>query len=280
MNFNLLIRLSAFRLTCIAFSNPTNIKRKLKLLPLLLVATFLTACGGEEANTTATSPVQAVTTLVEHSDGTVEAKLVLIATSVAPNQFVNSATDVSVRIPNGDRVSLTRTSDGHYTANSDMNPELVYLPNETYQFTFELEDEIAKQVSGGNFVAVMEAPDIEVTFEFTDLPEFAGDTSRINWTPSNTYALFSVYDESDNLIYRNFDFEQAQFNGSKWARLWFNGSRTLGVDTFPTAGNYRIELCSLRKVSDFNSALSAELGALSGFLIGRCAEDLEIYVGD
>lgn len=258
----------------------TNISRGLQALVLVFVATFLTACGGEEANTTATSPVQAVTTLVEHSDGTVEAELVLIATQVQPNQFVNSATDVNVRTPDGNLVPLTRTSDGHYSANSETNPDLVYLPNETYRFSFELEDEIAKQVSGGNFVAVMDAPDIEVSFQFTREPEFAGDSSRISWSPSNTYALFSVYDESDTLIYRNFDFDKAQFDGSKWARLWFNGAKTLGVDTFPTAGNYRLELCSVKKVSDFNPSLSAELGALSGFLIGKCAEDIEIYVGD
>ena len=63
-------------------------------------------CGSEEANTTLTSPVQAVTTLLERSDGTVEAELVLISTARNPHEFVDTAKQVEIRVPSGDKVEL------------------------------------------------------------------------------------------------------------------------------------------------------------------------------
>lgn len=239
----------------------------------------LSGCGAsEEDQTTLTSPVQAVTTLLQQPDGTVEAELVLISTAVKPNVFVDSATDVAVRIPGGALVPLDRTSEGHYTSDSEIDPNLTYQVNEAYQFRFQLEDELASQVSGGNFVAVMTAPGHEPTFEFSDFPDFAGDNSAISWTPTNAYGMITIYNQEGEQVYANFDFSQPAFNGSKWARLTWGGNKTLGVDVFQEPGTYTIEFCAVDKVSGFNSDLSAELGALSGFLIGRCAEPQMIDV--
>ncbi len=247
------------------------------LLAALAVATGLNGCAVEN-NTTLLSPVQAVTTLVEKDDGTVEAELVLISTSVQPHEFVDTADNVQVRVPGGVFVGLARTRSGHYTMDSTRNAELTYQENETYQFRFDLDDETAQQVSGGNFVAVMTAPAGDVTFTITDAPQFAGDTATITWTPTRRYGLIRVTDAAGATVYENFDFEQPEFNGSKWARLKNNGMDVLGVDVFSVAGDYTIHFCGVDKTSGFDPSLSAELGVLSGFLIGKCAAPQTITV--
>lgn len=244
----------------------------LGLIVFLPAANDKNGCGSEEANTTLTSPVQAVTTLLEGADGTVTAELVLISTAVNPHQFVDSAENVSVRVPGGAQVPLTLSSPGHYTATSNGNPELVYTAGETYRFSFDLDDEAAaKKVNGGNFVAVMDAPDVSPAFTIDEAPEFANDTGTISWTPSSKYGLVTITDSSGAIHFQNFDFLDATFSGDKWARL----ERTdyeFNVDVFSEAGDYDISVCLVDKVSDFDTSLSAELGALSGFLIGRCTE--------
>jgi hypothetical protein len=220
-----------------------------------------------------------VTTLLEHEDGTVEAELVLISTATSSHQYVDSARDAHVRTPDATKVGLGLAEPGHYTATSADNPALVYEPGATYQFTFELDDEAAaKKVSGGNFVAVMTAPDDQVTFSMSKEPAFAGDTARIEWTPTNRYALITIRDMSGQVVYKNFNFDKPQFDGSKWARLKKGGSQDLGVDVFADPGDFTIELCAVDKTSDFDTSLSAELGALSGFLIGRCAAPIALTV--
>ena len=238
-------------------------------------------CFSQEANETLLSPVQAVTTVLEHADGTVEAELVLISTAASPHAYVDSAKNATLRVPGGEMVALELSSSGHYGASSLDTPELQYLAGETYQFTFELDDEAAaKDVAGGDFVAVVDAPDDQVSFELAEAPAFAGDTALITWAPSKRYALIRVYrQETGELSYSNFDFASSpHFDGSKWARLTKGGSRELGVDTFPEAGEYVIEVCAVDAVRDFDTSLSAELGALSGFLVGRCAPVQKIAV--
>jgi hypothetical protein len=56
------------------------------------------------------------------------------------------------------------------------------------------------------------------------------------------------------------------------------GAMELGVDVFSDAGTYTVEMCAVSKVSDFDPSLSSDLGALSGFLIARCAEPRTITV--
>jgi len=254
-----------------------------KLLVAGLALVFLpgakNGCGSKESNQTLTSPVQAVTTLLERDDGSVEAELVLISTATSKHQFVDTAKNALVRMPDASLVPLSLSSPGHYTADSDSNASLVYQPGATYQFKFELDDaSAAKKVAGGSFVAVMTAPDDVVTFSLTKPPAFAGDTAELQWAPASRYALIEVRDSSGGLVYANFDFTQPTFDGSKWARLKKGGSDTLGVDVFADPGSYTVSLCAVDKVSDFDKSLSAELGALSGFLIGRCAPDVTLDV--
>jgi len=236
-------------------------------------------CGSKESTTTLLSPVQAVTTLLERSNGRVDAQLVLISTSTNPHQFVDTARNVQLRVPSGVHVPLISSSPGHYEASSTTSPDLAYVPGGTYQFRFDLDDAAAaRNVAGGSFVAVMDAPDDEVAFS-VDPPRFAGDTALVRWTPANRFAIIDVRNKTTGeLTYSTFDFSQPQFDGSKWARLTSGGSRELSVDTFPEAGSYVVSLCAVAKVSDFDTSLSAELGALSGFLIGRCGADVEVQV--
>jgi hypothetical protein len=237
-------------------------------------------CGSKEGIDTLLSPVQAVTSVLELPDGSVEAELVLISTAASPHSFVDSAKNVTLRVPGGKEVALTPTSPGHYTASSADDAALVYAPGETYQFHFELDDEAAaEQVAGGNFVAVMDAPDYQPSFEVETPPEFTGDTATLMWSPSS-YAIIRVVHESGETTYDDFDFSEPQFDGSKWARLASGGRKDLGVDAFPEPGAYTIEVCTVDKVSDWDAELSAELGWLSGFLIGRCAEPQSVEVAE
>jgi len=237
-------------------------------------------CASEEANTTLTSPVQAVGTILEHADGSVDASLVIISTASNPHKFVESAKDTVMRMPDGTFVPLLSASPGHYAASDSTNASLVYEPAGKYQFRFDLEDDkLAKSAAGGSFIGVVEAPDDEVSFEMDPPPAFAGDTSKVTWSPSSRYGLITVTNtDSGKVTYSTFDFEESQFEGDKWARLTKGGSRELSVDTFADAGNYTVSLCALKKVSDFDTSLSADLGALSGFLIGRCGEDISLAV--
>ena len=262
--------------------------RPLRPLPIVLLATLAllglpgakSGCGSKEANETLTSPVQAVTTLLERPDGTVDAELVLISTAANPHAFVSSAREARIRMAGGDDIPLALAEPGHYRASSTQHPSLTYVPGATYQFRFELDDEAAaKNVTGGSFVAVVDAPEDEVTFEFTELPSMTGDKSTVRWTPTQRHALIDVRnDATGERTYSTFDFEEPHFDGSKWARLHKGGTLELSVDTFPTAGTYTVSFCAVDHVSNLDTSLSAELGLLSGFLIGRCAEEISIAV--
>lgn len=233
-------------------------------------------CGSKEANDTFTSPVQAVTTVLEHDDGSIEANMVLISTRTATHTFVDTAKNVQLRLPSGTPVPLTLDTSGHYVADP---AALSYAAGGTYQIKFDLDDSSAAgKVAGGSFIAVMDAPDDTVTASFKTPPAFAGDTSTIQWSPSNRYALIRISDASGKVVYENFDFKEPHFDGSKWARLSTGGSAELGVDVFADGGTYTVRVCAVDKVSDFDKSLSADLGTLSGFLMGRCATEISVDV--
>jgi hypothetical protein len=252
----------------------------LAALPLLLMGSK-GGCGSKENNEKLASPVQAVATLLERADKTVTVDLVLISTAAVPNQFITTATNARLRVPSAVEVPLVQTSPGHYTASSLTNTALVYTGGQTYQFKFDLVDEVlAKQVSGGYFVAVLTAPDDQVTASLTKAPAFAGDTAVLAWTPAARSGIINVSNASGQTTYSTFDFSTPDFDGAKWARLGAGGSFDLSVDVFPVAGTYTARVCVVTKVSDFDKSLSVDLGVLSGFLAGRCPPDLSITVGN
>jgi hypothetical protein len=262
-------------------------KRNLCIVPKLLAAGLAVAffpgaksgCGSEESRETLESPVQAVATVLENSDGTVNAELVLISTATPSHQFVDTAENVEFRMPTGDLVPLPLASAGHYATDSATDPNLVYQGGERYRVSFDLDDEdAAGDYAGGNFVGSATAPDDEVTFNLARAPEFAGDSADLEWTPAARRALVTVLDANGDVVYKNFDFAEPQFEGDKWARFETGGSLTLSVDTFPEAGDYTITLCAIAGASDWDLDLSAELGVLSGFLLGRCAAPETITV--
>lgn len=236
-------------------------------------------CGSEEANTTLTSPVQAVATLLRRSDGTVEAELALISTKAAPARFVDSATNVRLRVPGGALVPLELAESGHYRASSATSPALVYQGGQRYQLTFELLDQAAAgDVAGGSFVAAVTTPaDLPVTLTVSAPPAFAGDKATFTWTPAALSGMFTIRDGADAIAYSSFDLREPHFDGSKWARLGkppFNLSA--GVLTAP--GTYTVSLCAVTFVRDFDTDLSPDLGVGSGFVTGTCAADQTITV--
>jgi hypothetical protein len=252
-------------------------------LPVLLGSKG--GCGSNENNEKLASPVQAVATLLELADKSVAVELVLISTATAPNQFITTASNARLRVPTTSEapleVPLVQTSPGHYTASSVTAPGLVYAGGQTYQFKFELVDEaLAKQVSGGNFVAVLAVPDDVVSAAVSKPPAFAGDTAVLAWAPAARSGIINVTNAAGQTTYSTFDFSTPAFDGAKWARLQTGGSFELSVDVFPVAGTYTASVCVVDKVSDFDKSLSVDLGVLSGFLAGRCPAPLAITVAN
>jgi hypothetical protein len=249
------------------------------LLPLLMGSKG--GCGSKENNEKLASPVQAVATLLEGADKVVSAELVLISTATAPSQFIGTATNTRLRVPGGIEIALVQTSPGHYTASSLTAPSLIYVGGETYKFAFDLVDEVlAKESSGGTFIATFTVPDDQVTATLTKPPAFAGDTAVLGWAPAARSAIINVTNALGQTTYSTFDFSTPAFDGAKWARLTSGGSFELAVDVFPVAGTYTVSTCLVSKVSDFEKSLSVDLGVASGFLAGRCAAPLSVAVGN
>jgi hypothetical protein len=226
------------------------------------------------------SPVQAVTTILERADGTVEVDLTIVSTEGPTDQFVTSAYDAELRVPGGAIIPLKMDEPGHYRASSDDYSDLEYVGDSgNYRVTFELDDrDVAGDAAGDNFSAVVEAPSDEITFEFGKLPEFAGDTSSIDWTPRDLEGLLEVRDENGELIFTTFDWSKPEFDGSKWASLIHNGHEALPVDVFADPGSYTVSFCAVQSQEGLDEELSSGLGILSGFLAGRCVEDVIVDV--
>jgi hypothetical protein len=259
-----------------------NMRIFLTLLSIfsLCLALIFASCK-EENIKKLMSPVQAVTTLLQKADGSVEADLALISTETDPHEFVTSATNVELRVPGGKQVPLDQEADGHYKANSAGNSDLLYVGGETYQFRFELTKQAEDQeVEQGDFVAVVTAPDNDVSFTWADEPEFTGDTAQLTWTPKTFNAIVNVYGPDGSLTYSTFDFSEPQFEGDKWARLGTGGALTIPVMAFPDAGSYRVTMCAVVKTSGFDEEISDELGVMSGFLAGKCAEDRQFELSE
>lgn len=261
-----------------------NVSRPALRLAAVLAAFVLLpgakgGCGSKESNETLASPVQALGLLLERPDGAVGARLVVISTHDRDVRFVDGATSPVVRMGTDAPIGLTAAESGHYVVDSARAPGLKYSPGATYQFRFGLDDpEVAGDNAGAGFVGVIDAPDDEVSFEFTEAPAVAGDLAKVRWAPAERWALLTVRDAEGDVTYTTFDLSHPEFDGSKWGRLKKGGDLELGVDVFPAAGTYTVSLCAVERVSDFDTALSSSLGALSGLLAGRCAPDQTVTV--
>ncbi|MCA9710531.1 MAG: hypothetical protein KDK70_32115 [Myxococcales bacterium] len=249
-----------------------------------LIAALPALMGAEGGCTllqgTLESPVQAITILREHPDGAVDVDLVMISTEGRESRWIDTAQNAELRTPEGELVALVPEQDGHYRAHSDQDPRLVYAPGGVnYRVTFELTDEeLAGDAAGDDFIAVVQAPEAEVEFAFTKTPDFAGDTSSIEWSPANLDGLLEVRDSSGEVVFSTFDLRTAEFDGSKWASLIHGGREDLPVDVFADAGTYTVSFCAVASQEGFDEELSSGLGALSGFLAGRCVEDVVLDV--
>jgi hypothetical protein len=218
------------------------------------------------------SPVQAVTTIVERADGTVDVDLAVVSTADDTSRFVTTVTNAQVRVPSGALVTLRPAEAGHYRASTADDPALVYEPGR-WRVTFELDDErAAEDVAGSEFIAVIEAP-TEATEGSFRAPAFVGDTAELTWTPSSRDGLLEVFGPTGELVYSSFNWSTPEFDGSKWGSLLRNGSATLNVDVFTAPGTYRMRFCAVAVQEGFDEELSGSLGVLSGFLAGRCIAD-------
>jgi hypothetical protein len=228
----------------------------------------------------AQSPVQAITTLMVQPDGEVVAELRLVSTEDWRDQrWADGATNVQLRVPDGTLVELQPMGNGLYQASSSDEPGLLWMPGERYRVTFELDDtELAGDYAGEDFIAVVDAPADDVSFNLERAPEFVGDTAELRWNPSSLDAMIEVYDPSGELIFTTFDLSEPVFDGDKWASIARWGTHTLPVDVFTEAGSYTILACVVASQEGFDAELSAALGPGSGFLAGECFEPIEFEV--
>lgn len=263
----------------------TSARRTHQLVGAGLLAALPALMGAEGGCTllqgTMESPVQAITILREHADGRVDVDLMVVSTEEwDAERFITTAENAEVRMPGGELVALEQAEDGHYRASSDDDERLVYEPaGVNYRVTFELaEEEPTEETDDGERIAVVQAPDAEVTFAFTKQPDFAGDTSSIEWGPSNLEGLLEVRNGDGELVFSTFNLRTPEFDGSKWGSLIHGGRESLPVDVFADAGQYTVSFCAVQSQEGFDEELSAGLGMLSGFLAGRCVEDVVIDV--
>jgi len=228
------------------------------------------------------SPVQAITVLREHADGRVDVDMMVINTAEWDRErFITTVENAEMRMPGGELVALEQEEDGHYRADSSDDERLVYEGGGVnYRITFEVPEGEAGEAADDELIAVVQAPADEVTFELTKAPDFAGDTSTVEWTPSHLEGLLEVRNDRGELVFSTFDLSTPQIDGSKWGSLIHGGRESLPVDVFAEAGRYTISFCAVQSQEGFDEELSAGLGVLSGFLAGRCVEDVVIEVAE
>lgn len=227
-------------------------------------------CSDEEL-ATLTSPVQAVATIYHHTDGTVEADLTLISTSVNPSVFVNEATDTKLRVisKTGDVVSvpLAHSAQGHYSATSSASAELAWEPGAVYAFDFDLEEDTREtRIEGGKYTAQVTAPEQGVTLTVTEAPLAPGLLAKVSVTGLYQKGIVRVVGPDGVETYSNWNMDTPDFDGSKWNSLLVGQSQTIPAKAFPDSGAYVLEFGACTYVSGFDPALSADLGVLSGFL--------------
>jgi hypothetical protein len=274
MASNVTLRSSAF----------LSARRARQLVGASLLAALPALMGAEGGCTllqgTLESPVQAITILREHADGRVDVDMMVISTAEwDAERFITTVENAQMRMPGGDLVALEQEEDGHYRADSDDDARLVYEPGDVnYRVTFELPEEDAGEAADDEIIAVVQAPEDEVTFEITKKPDFAGDTSTVEWSPGHLDGLLEIRDGEGELVFTTFDLGTPQIDGSKWGSLIHGGRESLPVDVFADAGTYTISFCAVRSQEGLDEELSAGLGILSGFLAGRCVEDVVIEV--
>jgi predicted dehydrogenase len=169
-------------------------------------------------------------------------------------------------VPDGTIVELQPIGEGRYRASSSDAPELLWMAGERYRITFELDDpELAGDFAGEEFIAVVDAPADEISFNLERAPAFVGDTAELRWSPSSLDAMIEVYGPDGELIFTTFDTSEPSFDGSKWGSLARYGQHTLPVDVLDRAGSYTISACVIASQEGFDAELSAALGSARGF---------------
>lgn len=273
------------RLDWILFRGPSTIRSSalvatVAALPVLMAMQEDPDGGCALALDTLESEVQAVTTITESPNGVVEVDLAVVNTDDWDDpRFVSGVRNAQIRVPGGALVELRPAEKGHYRASSNDDAALAYIGGETYRITFELDDpKDAGDNAGADFIAVVEAPDDEVSFELVEPPDFVGDTAEIAWHPTYREALLTIQGPSSDVVFSTFDWSDPKFDGGKWGSLIRGGDYTLPVDTFDDPGEYIMHLCAVDSREGFDEEVSGTLGIASGFLAGRCAESITIDV--
>ncbi|NOZ86959.1 MAG: hypothetical protein GXP49_11975 [Deltaproteobacteria bacterium] len=248
------------------------------MLMLILASYFFLlgrkgACDKDKIDTLK-SPVQAVCTVMEGSDGVVHADLTLISTLNGSSRFITTATNVQLEVPGGTRLTLAQGADGHYTLDSKAEARLVYEPGGNYLFKFELNDEdFAGDYAGDYFVGEVTAPGSKpeslTAAQSTPGPDH---TCTIKWSPAFDYGIYTVRDDTGTITDSNWDFSKPEFDGSKWASLLKRSpaEHTISGQAFKQSGKYTISYAGCKATGGFNVEMSPKLGVGSGFII--CSE--------
>jgi len=248
---------------------------KVTLMLLIVVSYFILSgreggCSKDNLETLK-SPVQAVCTLLETEDGTVMVDLVLISTLNNQTRFITTATNAEIRVPGGNTIGLSQTSDGHYTANSDSDSQLVYELGGAYLFKFDLDDEnfTGPDYAGRYFKGEINAPETRPSTLTAQQTNPGPDYNiEISWSPSYPRGIYRVMDSSDSVTDTNWEFDHPQFDGSKWASLLqqYPADHTISGEAVQSSGTYTVAYAGCNAQGGLQTELSSALGLGSGFL--------------
>jgi len=222
-------------------------------------------CGGESGKTLP-SPVNAIGIVLEHEDGTIEARLAVRSDTVEAATPV-AASDVELAV--GSQRYPLEGEPGHYrTELTDVG----YDPEVPFTLGFSIDSETASErgVYDGRFTMSSHGP--------WDRPEAWLEGDQLLWSPGGLPVYVEVRGEDGGTIWRNFE----PFAETPDYQAMAPGGLVLPAEAFSGLDEHEALVCAVEAMGRDELSASpqhvtkdvgaeGELGWLSGMVVGRCA---------
>ena len=221
-------------------------------------------CHGEPGQTRP-SPVNAIGMVLEHADGTIDARLTLRSDTVAAAVPV-AGTDVT--LSRGDVSVVLEGEPGSYAAAVD---ELDYEPELPFTMGFTIGAAAAREASvyAGRFTLSAHGP--------WERPDAWLEGNDLFWTPGGLPAYVEVRDRTGTRLWQSFDPQAADPDYEALA----TGGMRLPHEVLPGAMEGVVVVCAVERMGrdELTSApqhvaadvvAEGQLGWLSAMIVGRC----------
>jgi hypothetical protein len=220
------------------------------------------------------SPAHALALVLE-MDGEVEAELVLVSTATEAPTHIDGAS-VGLLVGTASAVPLSSVAPGTYAVDE---PQLAYEPNESYTFTFELDETTARshRAMPGAFQISIHGGIAQPQAWITD-----ADGLEVAWSPAGARVLIDVFDADGARTYATIDWDDAAIDASTWRNFPEGGTLVLPESARSGVAPHRVRVCAVeifRRDGEPKPApqhalegegLATGLGWLSGGVAGRC----------